>query len=153
MLREPVQISSVVRYQRSSQWTVNITYTLNGRPFFGMLIQGYGIMHIICQRSFTGGISFNFNSLEVPRSQLNSWQSANEDVRAEYLLRVYVHIYLYFGIRIVDTFHGTFFSHLLRAIVYLFSVALRSQDVKLNNVSWDHYLINEPPLKCEGVQK
>lgn len=39
-------------------------------------------------------------------------------------------------------------------VVYLLSVALRSQDVKLNDVSWDHYLINEPPpLKCAREHK
>lgn len=54
----------------------------------------------------------------------------------------------------------TFFSqcslltHLPRAIVYLLSVALRSQDVKLNDVSCDHYLINEPPsLEVRGSTK
>lgn len=56
-------------------------------------------------------------------------------------------------IRYIDAFLATIlFSHLLhcarsRATVYLLSLALRSQDVKLNDVSWDHYLINEPPLK------
>jgi len=53
----------------------------------------------------------------------------------------------------IGVFLATPFSHSVHAMVYLLSVALRSQDVKLNDVSWDHYLINEPPLKCEGVQK